>query len=61
MKSKGKSELAEMAGVSERTLRRWLKQHKEKLKKMGVPENCKVIPPHAVRYICEAYGIDLPE
>ena len=57
MKSKGKSELAEMAGVSERTLRRWLKQHKEKLKQMGVEEHSKVIPPRAVQYICEAYGI----
>lgn len=59
MKSKGKSELAEMAGVSERTLRRWLKQHKEKLKQMGVEEHSKVIPPRAVQYICEAYGIEM--
>ena len=59
MKSKSKSELADMAGVSVRTLRRWMLQHDEQMARLGVSKTSKVIPPHAVRYICKEYGIDL--
>lgn len=54
-----KSELAERAGVSLSTLGRWLKRHTEELEQMGVTPRSKVLPPIAVRYVCERYGIDI--
>ena len=59
MKCLLKSELADMAGVSERTLQRWMKRKALQLRELGVDTHTKIIPPHAVRYICKEYGIDL--
>lgn len=59
MKSMLKSQLAEAAGVSTRTFCRWLKLHQAELEKRGVKPKAKLIPPLAVVYICEQYGIDL--
>ena len=59
MKSMLKSELAERAGVSLSTFGRWLKRHTEELERMGVTPRSKVLPPIAVRYVCERYGIDI--
>jgi len=60
-KSKLKSEIAAMAGVSLSTLGRWLKTESETLEKMGVHQYTKVVPPKAVQYICDKYGIDIDE
>lgn len=54
-----KSELAAKAGVSVSTFKRWLRRHQDELSIMGVSPNAKLIPPNAVRYICEMYGIDV--
>lgn len=54
-----KSELAAKAGVSPSTFKRWLHRHQKELYSLGVSPNAKLIPPNAVRYICEMYGIDL--
>ena len=59
MKSMLKSELAERAGVSLSTFGRWLKRHTEELERMGVTPRTKVLPPIAVRSVCERYGIDI--
>lgn len=59
MKSMLKSELADRAGVSLSTFGRWLKRHTETLERMGVYPRTKVVPPLAVRFICEEYGIDV--
>lgn len=59
MKSMTKSELAAYAGVSSRTFCRWLAKHQEELAKFGVSPRAHIIPPAAVKYICEQYGICL--
>ena len=52
-------QLADCAGVSRRTLYKWLHPYKDKLRKLGVQPNAKVIPPKAVRFICETFTIDI--
>ena len=59
MKSMTKSELAQAAGVSMKTLQRWLSRHSDELAILGVRPRDKLLPPVAVRYIAEQYGIDL--
>ena len=46
-------ELADKAGVSERTLRRWIKREYRREDKK------KLLPPYLVKDICYKYGIDL--
>ena len=56
-----KSKLAEKADVSDRTFSRWLNQHRPQLEQMGVSPHAHLLPPHAVKYVCEEYGIILDE
>ena len=56
-----KSELAKLAGVSPRTFTRYLAARRHILDEMGVLPNARLLPPQAVKYICEDYCIDLPE
>ena len=44
-------------GISEKTLRRWLVQHRQMLGSMGVAPSQRILPPKAVRFICEELGI----
>jgi len=53
-----KYELAAAAGVSRQTLRRWLKSDREVLARMGVGGRTKLLPPAAVRYLCDKYDIN---
>lgn len=59
MKSMTKSELAAAAGVSLKTLQRWMARHSEELALLGVRPNDRLLPPVAVRFVCEQYGIDV--
>ena len=59
MKAMYKSELAELAGVSTRTFQRYLATRRAILDAMGVSPRTRKLPPHAVRYICEDYCIDI--
>jgi len=52
-------QLADCAGVSRRILYKWLHPYKDKLRKLGVQPNAKVIPPKAVRFICETFTTSL--
>lgn len=54
-----KNELAQAAGVSRDTLRKWLKSDAEYLAANHVSHNAKLLPPHVVRYLCKKYCIDL--
>lgn len=54
-----KRELADLAGVSFSTFKRWLSQHRDELADYGVSVNARLIPPAAVKYICDQYGIDV--
>ena len=59
MKSMSKAQLAEAAGVNMRTFQMWLSRHKDELVVLGVRPRDKLLPPVAVKYIAEQYGIDL--
>ncbi|MBP5393249.1 MAG: hypothetical protein J6Y59_05485 [Bacteroidaceae bacterium] len=54
-----KNELAEAAGVSRDTLRRWFSQNSDKLARFGVKPRSQLLPPKAVSWVCQQYGIDL--
>ena len=56
-----KKELARLAGVSARTFCRYLASRRHILDAMGVLPNARLLPPKAVKYICEDYCIDLPQ
>ena len=58
-KSMYKYELANAAGVSSDTFRRWLQSDRTKLKAMGVAPKQHLLPPKAVRYLCEKYDIEV--
>jgi hypothetical protein len=59
MKACSKFELAEAAGVSPETFRRWLKSDKAYLEANGISPSAKILPPQVVKYICEKYCIEL--
>ena len=56
-----KRQLAKLAGVSERTFSRYLASRRHILEEMGISPNARLLPPQAVKYVCEDYCIDLPE
>lgn len=58
-KSMYKNELARAAGVSTATFRVWLKSDKQALDEMGIAPRQQLLPPIAVRYLCEKYAIDI--
>lgn len=56
-----KKKLAELAGVSDRTFCRYLASRRHILEAMGVKPMARLLPPKAVKYVCEDYCIDLPQ
>ena len=58
-KSMYKNEIARAAGVSLGTFRSWLRTDTEALRQMGVSPSTKILPPVAVRYLCEKYCIEI--
>ena len=59
MRAMSKTELANAAGVSRDTFRRWLKTDAAYLKEQGVKPTAKVLPPQVVNYIIAKYCIEL--
>jgi len=59
-KSMYKYELAMAAGVSTDTFRRWLISDRDVFEAMGISPKQHLLPPVAVRYICEKYVIEIP-
>ena len=55
-----KYELARAAGVSTDTFRRWLISDRAAFEAMGISPKQHLLPPVAVRYICEKYVIEIP-
>lgn len=55
-----KYELASAAGVSTDTFRRWLISDRAAFEAMGISPHQHLLPPVAVRYICEKYVIEIP-
>lgn len=59
MRSYSKKELACLAGVSCRTFSRWITLHRTELSAMGVSPTAHILPPKAVKYLCDIYSIDV--
>ena len=59
MKSYTKKQLADAAGVSTDTFRRWLHSDRAFLEQQGVSCYARILPPHIVKYLCEKYSLDL--
>ena len=59
MRSRYKYELAEAAGVSPATFRRWLKKDEMYLRMNGVTPSSRILPPQVVEFLCRKYCIDL--
>lgn len=57
MKAMLKSELADSAGVSLRTLNNWCKPYRRELIKMGWKPKMKLLPPHIVEFLTEKFCI----
>ena len=57
--SKTKSELADLTGTTTRTFSKWLRPFRAELRQMGVTDRTKLLPPQAVRFVCEQLNIDL--
>ena len=60
MRAMSKTELANAAGVSRDTFRRWLKSDEAYLRAQGVRSTAKVLPPQVVNYLIDKYCIELP-
>ena len=59
MKAMYKSELAAYAGVSTKTLRRWLKPYQQQLTELGMQPKDQLVNPSAVNFICDQLSIDI--
>ena len=58
MKACSKFELAQAAGVSAETFRRWLRNDKAYLEANGISPSAKILPPKVVKYLCDKYCIE---
>ena len=59
MKAMYKSELAAYAGVSTKTLRRWLKPYQQQLTELGMRPKDQLVNPSALKFICKTLCIDI--
>ena len=59
MRAMSKFELAEAAGVSRETMRRWLKQEEKFLRANRISVYAKVLPPKVVAHLSQVYGISV--
>jgi hypothetical protein len=59
MKSYTKAQLADAAGVSAETFRRWLRSDRAFLAANGICPNTRLLPPKVVKYLCEKYDIEI--
>ena len=57
-----KKELADFAGVSSNTIRKWLNNESfEQLKEIGYKKESVVLAPIVVKFMCEKYCITIDE
>ena len=54
-----KSEFAGIMGVSMQTFRKYIKPYASKLKRMGVTSRAHLLPPKAVKFLCEIMAVDI--
>lgn len=54
-----RQELAQLAGVSERTLRRWIQRSHQQLIASGYQPSQRKLSPRVVRLLMDFYGIEM--
>lgn len=54
-----KYELAQAAGVSVGTFRRWIRTDRKELERLGFKKKCQLLNPACVKYLCEKYVIEI--
>ncbi len=59
MKAMSKQQLADRAGVSLKTLNRWLQPYRDELAAMGYNPSMRVLPPRIVKFIIDTLCIEL--
>lgn len=59
MKAMTQKQLAYLAGISSRTLQRWLEPHRAMLEQMGYHQGMRLIPPNVVEWIVRQFCLDL--
>ena len=59
MKAMSKQQLADRAGVSLKTLNRWLQPYRDIMMAKGYNSSMKVLPPHLVKFIVDKFCIDV--
>ncbi len=52
-------QLAYAAGVSRKTMSKWIAAHREHLASLGYTADTRLLPPSAVRFLCQFYCITL--
>ncbi|MBR5237885.1 MAG: helix-turn-helix domain-containing protein [Paludibacteraceae bacterium] len=56
-----KSEFAQHAGISRRTLARWCKEQSNVLRVLHVKPTARVLNPIAILFLCDYFCVDRPE
>ncbi|MCQ2203673.1 MAG: DNA-packaging protein [Bacteroidales bacterium] len=59
MKAMTVTQLAAAAGVSRRTMNRWMKMVKDEMRKHGYREGMYCLPPSVVKFLVEHYSIEV--
>ena len=59
MKAMSKQQLADRAGVSLKTLNRWLQPYRDIMVANGYDSSMRVLPPHLVKFIVDKFCIDV--
>ena len=61
MKAMSKQQLADLAGVTVKTLMNWCQPYMNELVAMGLRRKTKVLPPNIVIFLAEKFCIDIGE
>ena len=59
MKAMTKQQLADLAGVSVKTLSQWCRPYSDELWMMGMRPRMKVLPPNIIIFLAEKFCLDI--
>ena len=59
--SRSKKEFADALGISASAFKVWIRPYEDELKQMGVSKYAKVLPPKAVRLLCDKLGMEFED
>ena len=61
MKAMTRQQIASYAGVTVKTLSKWMKPFERELEALGLRPGMIVLPPVIVKFICDKFCIDVPQ